>query len=411
MEIYLVGGAVRDALLGLEVKDRDWVVVGAKPEVLESRGYRRVGKSFPVFLHPDTNEEYALARTERKTGAGYTGFSFDTSTSVSLEDDLKRRDLTINAIAQADNGDIIDPYGGQTDLRAGVLRHVSDAFVEDPLRVLRTCRFAARFNFTIAPETMTLLREIVAGGELSDLAAERIWLECHTALSEDNPQVFVRTMRACGALEAILPEVECLFGVPQPAKYHPEIDTGEHICLALEQAAKKHMSTAVRFAVLVHDVGKGNTPESLLPKHHGHEAAGVPLVEAIAARLRVPKDYRELALTVTRHHLQIHRVHELRAPNLLKLLDCLDAQRRPKRLQEILNACEADATGRTGLQQQAYKPGAYVMGAANAVRQVSARNLKQSLPADADFVDALRQAKLAALKTFIEAYRHSKLIT
>ena len=404
MKIYLVGGAVRDALIGLEVKDRDWVVVGASPEDLESQGYRRVGKSFPVFLHPRSKDEYALARTERKTGPGYTGFSFDTSTSVSLEDDLRRRDLTINAIAQTKDGEIIDPYGGQADLRAGVLRHVSDAFVEDPLRVLRTCRFAARFNFVIASETMKLLREIVASGELSHLPAERVWLECHTALSEQHPQVFIRTMRDCGALAAVLPEIECLFGIPQPTKYHPEIDTGEHICLALEQSAAKKMSTMVRFAVLVHDVGKGVTPKSMLPKHRGHEDAGVPLVEEIAARLRVPKDYRELAVTVTKHHLRIHRVHEMRAPALMNLLDSLDAQRRPERLAAILDACEADATGRTGLQGQAYEPREYIKGAADALRQVSAKKLKQELPPEADFVAALKEAKISALKTYIARY-------
>ena len=407
MKTYLVGGAVRDTLLGLRVKDRDWVVVGASPEDLEAQGFKRVGKSFPVFLHPDTHDEYALARTERKTGRGYTGFSFDTSKTVSLEEDLKRRDLTINAIAKADDGKIIDPYGGQADLRAGILRHVSDAFVEDPLRVLRTCRFAARFNFNIASETMALMREIVASGELEELPAERIWLEVHTALNEANPQVFLHTMRECGALAVLLPEVDSLFGVPQPAKYHPEIDTGEHICLALEQAANKKMSNAVRFAVLVHDVGKGVTPAPLLPKHHGHEQAGVPLVDAIAKRLRVPKDFRELAILVTKHHLQIHRVGEMRAATLLGLLEALDSLRRPERLPEILDACEADATGRTGMQQDDYASRDYILGAVEALRKISAKALKDALPDGVDFVHALRSARIAALEGFIRAQTHS----
>ena len=407
MKIYLVGGAVRDSLLGLEIKDRDWVVVGATPQDLQAQGFKRVGKSFPVFLHPVTNEEYALARTERKTGRGYTGFSFDTSSEVTLEEDLQRRDLTINAIAQDDSGNIFDPYGGQRDLRAGILRHVSDAFVEDPLRVLRTCRFAARFNFSIAPETMALLRDIVAGGELAELPAERVWLECHTALDEDNPQVFIRTMRDCGALDAILPEVDCLFGVPQPARHHPEIDTGEHICLALKQAAAMRANTAVRFAVLVHDVGKGITPESMLPKHRGHEQAGVALVEAICERLRVPKEFRELAVTVTRHHLQIHRAREMRAAKLLKLLEALDALRRPQRLLDILSACEADATGRAGMQHNTYASTDYIVGAAQAVRQVSAKTLKETVAPDEDFVSILRQERIAALQVFIKNYTHS----
>ena len=407
MKSYLVGGAVRDSLLGLEVKDRDWVVVGAKPADLENLDYRRVGKSFPVFLHPDNHEEYALARTERKTGPGYTGFSFDTDSSVSLEDDLRRRDLTINAIAQDENGTLIDPYGGQQDLRAGILRHVSDAFVEDPLRVLRTCRFAARFNFEIAPETLQLLRDIVASGELAALPSERVWLECHQALSQNYPQIFIRTMRECGALKAVLPEVDRLFGIPQPPKHHPEIDTGEHICLALEQTVQHNRNSAVRFAVLVHDVGKGLTPTEVLPKHIGHEQAGVPLVEDICQRLRVPKDYRELAVIVTKYHLKIHRARDLRPGNLLKLVEQLDALRRPERLDDILAACHADATGRTGLQNRAYDQANYIRLAAHAAAKVSGKELKARLPADKDFVVALRDARILALKEFVGSYTHS----
>ena len=407
MKSYLVGGAVRDALLGLEVKDRDWVVVGATPADLESRGYRRVGKSFPVFLHPDSHEEYALARTERKTGPGYTGFSFDTDSSVSLEEDLQRRDLTINAIAQDEHGTLIDPYGGQQDLKDGILRHVSDAFVEDPLRVLRTCRFAARFNFKIAPETAALLAKIVASGEIDTLPAERIWLECHSALSQSYPQVFVRTMKQCGALKAVLPEVDRLFGIPQPPKHHPEIDTGEHICLALEQAVLHARSSAVRFAVLVHDVGKGLTPPDVLPKHIGHEDAGVPLVEEICQRLRVPKDYRELAKLVTKYHLKIHRARELRPSKLLQLLEQLDALRRPDRLNDILAACHADAAGRTGLENRDYEQADYIRSAMHAAAKVSGKELKARLSDDQDFVAALRESRLAALKEFTSAYTHS----
>jgi len=407
MKTYLVGGAVRDALLGKSIKDRDWVVVGSSVEELEALGYRQVGKSFPVFLHPQTNDEYALARTEKKTGRGYTGFSFDASKSVTLEEDLQRRDLTINAIAQDDQGNLIDPYGGKADLDTGVLRHVSDAFVEDPLRVLRTCRFAARFNFTIAPETQMLLREIVANGELSYLPAERIWNECLTALSENRPDIFVKAMRNCGALATVLPEVDALFGVPQQPKHHPEIDTGEHVCLALKQAALKKFSPSVRYAVLVHDVGKGLTPNEILPKHKGHEEAGVPLVEEISKRLKVPKDYRELALTVTRHHLQIHRAREMGAPKLLSLLEALDAFRRPQRLEDILAACLADATGRTGLDGNDYPSAGYLREAALAVKKVSATVIKEQLGEDENFIYAFRSAREAALDRFIGDYEQT----
>lgn len=402
MKVYLVGGAVRDGLLGLPIKDRDWVVVGGSAEELKHQGYRQVGKNFPVFLHPVSNEEYALARTEKKIGHGYTGFSFDASKAVTLEEDLQRRDLTINAIAQDEQGNLIDPYGGHSDLSDKILRHVSDAFVEDPLRVLRTCRFAARFNFDIAPETKALLREIVGSGELSSLPAERVWNECLTALNENHPEVFVQAMRECGALKEILPEVDALFGVPQPPKYHPEIDTGEHTCLALQQAAHHKFSSPVRYAVLVHDVGKGLTDATLLPKHHGHEQAGVPLVDDISRRLKVPKEFRELALSVTKHHLQIHRVKDMRAKKLLVLLESLDAFRRPERLEDILNACFADATGRTGLENNPYPSREYIRHACKAASAVSATTVKEQLGREEDFVLAYRSARERALQQFID---------
>lgn len=404
MKIYLVGGAVRDELLGRPVADRDWVVVGANAQTMESLGYRRIGKSFPVFLHPKSNEEYALARTERKVGRGYTGFDFEASESVTLEEDLLRRDLTINAIAKDENGELIDPFKGQEDLARGVLRHISDAFTEDPLRVLRTCRFAARYAFKIADTTRELLKEIVASGELAELPAERVWNECQTAINEEHPQIFIETMRDCGALKAILPEVDCLFGTPQPPKHHPEIDTGEHICLAMKQAAAFKYSSIVRYAVLLHDVGKGITPAELLPKHIGHESAGVPLVENISARLKVPRSFRELAVVVAKHHLEVHRVREMKPKALLRLLNALDALRRPERLEHILQACQADATGRKGLQEIPYRCADYVRGASLAVRQVSASEMQAQGNTGEDFLAALNGARLAALKNFIDSY-------
>ncbi len=355
--VYLVGGAVRDELLGRRVTERDWVVVGATPEDLADRGFRPVGRDFPVFIHPETGEEYALARTERKSGHGYQGFEFFCSPDIGLEEDLVRRDLTINAMARADDGTLIDPHGGQRDLEARVLRHVSPAFAEDPLRVLRVARFAARFHelgFTIAPETLALMREITASGELEHLVAERVWQETERALQENSPQVYIQTLRDCGALAVLLPEVDRLFGVPQRADYHPEVDTGLHVLLCLEQVARLSDDPAVRFAVLVHDLGKGVTPEDLLPRHVGHEQSGVPLVEAVCRRLKVPTRHRELALAVTRYHLLCHKALELRPATLVKLMRRLDALRRPERLEQFLLCCEADARGRTGFEKRDY---------------------------------------------------------
>lgn len=363
MEVYLVGGAVRDQLLGLPVHERDWVVVGARPEDLEREGYLPVGKEFPVFLHPQTKEEYALARLERKTAPGYRGFVTQFSPDVTLEEDLKRRDLTINAMAQTSSGQLFDPYGGQRDLNARVLRHVSDAFVEDPVRILRLARFAARFadlGFTVAEDTLALMRQMVASGEVDALVPERVWQETQRALGETRPDVFFQTLRDCGALAVVFPEIDALYGVPQPPKWHPEVDTGIHVMLAIRYAARVGAPTSVRFAVLMHDLGKAITPKDQWPSHRGHEEAGVPLVEALCARLRVPNGFRELAVLGARHHAVIHRAGELRPGTMLKLFETTDAFRRPERFTELLQVCESDARGRTGLEDQPYPQAEYL---------------------------------------------------
>ena len=357
MQVYLVGGAVRDRLLGREVRERDWVVVGATPGELERAGYIPVGRDFPVFLHPTTKEEHALARTERKTGPGYRGFVTEFSPEVSLEEDLRRRDLTINAMAQDGAGAIIDPYGGQRDLDTRLLRHVSDAFVEDPVRILRVARFAARYaplGFRVADETLELMRKMVSDGEANALVAERVWAETEKALAEDRPDVFVQVLHDCGALAVVYPEVEALFGVPQPEKWHPEVDTGVHQLLSLREAVKLGGGVAVRFAVLMHDLGKAVTPADVLPSHHGHEAAGVAPVESLCERLRVPNHLRELAVITARYHTHVHRAFELRPDTVLKTLESCDALRRPERFADFLLACEADARGRTGFETRAY---------------------------------------------------------
>ena len=397
MEIYKVGGCVRDRLLGKTSKDRDWVVVGAEAAELEAQGFRRVGKDFPVFLHPQTHEEYALARTERKSGTGYHGFEVCAAKSVTLEQDLARRDITINAIAEALDGTIIDPHNGRADLAAGVLRHVGAAFVEDPLRVLRVARFAARLGFRVAPETMSLMGEIAAGGELLTLSPERVWLELDRALGEAHPDRFLRVLRECGALAVLLPEIDCLFGIPQPAKYHPEIDTGEHICMALVEAARCRANSAVRFAVLVHDLGKGVTEPAILPSHAGHEERGVALVEKLCARLRVPKSHRSLARAVTRYHLKVHRAVELRPQTLLSLLEALDALRRPTRFEDILLACKIDAMGRGGDQQREYRGGDYLRRARACISAVDPQPLSsQGLSGEAFGIE-LNKLRIAAL--------------
>jgi len=357
MQVYLVGGAVRDALLGLPVKERDWVVVGASREQMLAANFREVGRDFPVFLHPQTHEEYALARIERKTARGYRGFAVEAGPGVTLEEDLGRRDLTINAIAQAPDGTCIDPYGGRADLEARVLRHVSAAFVEDPVRILRVARFAARFaplDFTVAAETRQLMQRMVGEGEIDALVPERVWAESAKALAEAMPSVFFRTLRECGALRAVYPEIDALFGVPQPPQWHPEIDTGVHTLMVLDMAARLSPDPAVRFAALTHDLGKATTPPSQWPKHPGHETRGVQLIESLCERLRVPGNHRDLAVLVARHHGQVHRALELRPSTLLELLEQTDAFRRPGRFADLLLACEADGRGRTGYEDRPY---------------------------------------------------------
>lgn len=396
MRIYKVGGCVRDRLLGREIKDRDWVVVGSSKEEMEAQGFKQVGKDFPVFLHPETHEEYALARTERKTGKGYYGFEVDASREVTLEEDLSRRDLTINAIAEDETGSLIDPFNGQRDLREGLLRHVSPAFVEDPLRVLRVARFAARFNFTVAPMTLELMREISSGNELLELAPERIWAELERALNEPHPDTFIRTLRESDALNVLFPEIDCLFGIPQPAKYHPEIDTGDHICLALQQSARLDASPEIRFSVLVHDLGKGTSDKERLPGHNGHEERGVELVDKFCDRFRVPKSHRTLALAVTRYHLKVHRACELRASKLLELLLNLDAVRRPERFGDILLACKIDATGRLGMACDEYPSLQYLRRARDEVAAVNTREIAaRGLRGDALLKEITRVRTLA----------------
>jgi tRNA nucleotidyltransferase (CCA-adding enzyme) len=408
MQVYLVGGAVRDQLLGIPVRERDWVVVGAEPADLEKLGYVPVGRDFPVFLHPKTHEEYALARLESKVAPGYRGFSTRFSPDVTLEEDLKRRDLTINAIAQSAAGELIDPYGGSRDLEARVLRHVSEAFVEDPVRVLRVARFAARFGerrFSVAPETMALMQAMVKSGEINALVPERVWQETERALGEARPEIFFQTLRDCGALAVIFPEIEALYGVPQPARWHPEIDTGVHVMMALQCAVRLGASTPVRFAVLVHDLGKAATPQNLWPSHHGHEEAGVGLIEALAARLRVPNEHTELALLAARYHGLVHRALELKPATILTLLEKTDALRRPERFRALLLACEADARGRTGLEERAYPQADFLKRAQEAVAAVTfAQDECQGLLGPA-IKEKLRDKRLLALTAFTSERR------
>lgn len=403
MQIYLVGGAVRDSLINYPSSENDWVVVGATPEQMTDLGYKPVGQDFPVFIHPKTGEEYALARTERKSGHGYKGFEFYTSTEVSLEEDLIRRDLTINAMAQDDEGRIIDPFDGQKDLAHKLLRHVSEAFTEDPLRVLRVARFAARYahlGFTVAPETMELMKSIVAKGEMEFLVAERVWKETSRALAEQSPQVFFEVLKACNALEVLLPEVDALFGVPQRADYHPEIDTGIHTLMALKAATKLTDCEAIRFAVLVHDVGKAITPEDVLPSHSGHEKRGLPLVKAICDRLTVPNKHRQLAMSVTEFHLHCHRALELKPATLLKLFQSIGAIRSPDKLIDFLTCCEADIKGRAGFEDAAYPSKDYLLAALKAVSQVDISDLVDQGVSGAEIGKQLNQRQIQHLTEF-----------
>lgn len=374
MKIYLVGGAVRDQLLQIPIKDRDYMVVGATPQQMLDLGYSQVGKDFPVFLHPKTQQEYALARTERKTAAGYGGFSCYAAPDVTIEEDLLRRDLTINAIAQDEAGELIDPYGGQQDIQERVLRHVSNAFIEDPLRVLRVARFAARFHhlgFTIAPETIALMQQIAQSGELEALTPERVFLELDKALDTQSPQIFFEVLRQTHSLESLFPEIDALFGIPQPEKWHPEIDTGIHTLMVLEQAALLSQDKAIRFAALVHDLGKARSPKADLPKHHGHEHTGLMPIKALCERIRVPNEYRDLALLVCAHHQEIHRAFELRPQTIVKLFDKADLWRKPQRLAQLLIACEADMKGRTGFEQHDYPQAQFLKTGFEALQNVA----------------------------------------
>jgi len=373
MKTYVVGGAVRDRLLGLPVADRDHVVVGATPDDMVALGYQPVGKDFPVFLHPRTHEEYALARTERKSGRGYKGFVVYAAPEVTLEEDLVRRDLTINAMAEDEAGGLVDPYGGQRDLAARTFRHVSAAFAEDPVRILRVARFAARFvDFDVAPETRDLMRQMVAAGEVDALVPERVWQEVARGLMEAKPSRMFRVLRDCGALAKLLPEVDCLFGVPQPPEHHPEIDTGVHVMLVVDWAAAQGFDQPVRFAALTHDLGKGVTPPEFWPRHHGHEAKSVALVRTLCERLRVPAECRELATAVARDHGNAHRALELRPATLLELLERVDALRRPARFEQFVQACECDFRGRPGHEARAYPPAEYLRQALAIVQGVDA---------------------------------------
>jgi tRNA nucleotidyltransferase (CCA-adding enzyme) len=401
VQVYCVGGAVRDQLLGLPVQDHDYVVVGATPQQMEALGYRPVGKDFPVFLHPKTNEEYALARTERKTAKGYKGFQVYSTPEINLEQDLARRDLTINAIARDEQGRLIDPYGGVDDLRAGILRHVSPAFIEDPVRILRLARFAARYpEFTVANETQALLQQMVVNGEVDALVPERVWQELAKGLMEVRPSRMFEVLRNCGALDKILPEVECLFGVPQPPQHHPEIDAGVHAMLVIDYAARQNYGLSVRFAALTHDLGKGATPKGILPRHIGHEQRSVELVRELCRRLRVPNDYRDLAVVVAGLHGKVYRALELRPETVLQLLHDADALRQPERFERFLQACECDLRGRTGLQDSAFPQADYLRVALRLARAVDAGAIasqQASVETIRSAVFAARVAAIAAL--------------
>ena len=402
MKIYLVGGAVRDKLLGREAKEKDWVVVGSTPEEMHRLGFTPVGKDFPVFLHPHTKEEYALARTERKTGHGYGGFSFYCGSEVSLEEDLIRRDLTINAMAEDETGKIIDPYHGQQDLDNRLLRHVSPAFAEDPVRILRIARFAARYHhlgFRVADETLQLMQMMVDSGEADHLVAERVWKETERALGEPNPDVFIEVLRNAKALARLFPEIDALFGVPQTAQHHPEIDTGVHTLMSLQQAAKLSPSTSVRFATLLHDLGKAKTPPHEWPRHIAHEDRSLPLVKQLCERIAAPKEYKELALMVAQWHTHCHRALELKPATILKVLQSNDAFRRPERFEQFLLCCEADARGRTGFEDRDYPQANFFRAALSAAQNIDITAIQAQNLTGKAFGDAVNQQRLRNLLT------------
>ena len=401
MKHYLVGGAVRDRLLNIPVIDRDWVVVGSTPAAMLADGYKSVGKDFPVFLHPKTHEEYALARVERKTGPGYHGFEFKTDSSVTLEEDLSRRDLTINAMAQTDTGELIDPYNGKQDLDNRVLRHVSNAFIEDPVRVLRVARFMARLvhlGFTVADDTMALMQSMVIDGEVDNLVAERVWQETHAALTAHTPTAFFDTLKSCSALARILPEVDALFGIPQTAKWHPEIDAGLHTMMTLSQSALLSPTADVRFAALCHDLGKATTPKPILPSHHGHEERGKKITAALCQRIRVPKKTTDLAVISARYHTHCHRIRELNASTLVKLLQSLDVIRKPDRFEQFLLLCTADARGRLGHENDAYPQADILRNAAAEFRQIDTASIAQQVENKANIAEEITQARVVTMK-------------
>lgn len=398
VQIFLVGGAVRDQALGLPVHDRDWVVVGATPQGMIDQGYEPVGKDFPVFINKQTGEEYALARTERKTAKGYQGFQFNASPEITLEEDLARRDLTINAMAEDVDGSLIDPFNGMADLKAGVLRHVSDAFLEDPVRILRAARFAARFGFSVAPETLALMTGMVSNGEVDALVPERVWAEMRKALDSDAPQIFFQVLRDCGALKRILPEIDDLFGVPQTAKYHPEIDSGIHTLMVVEQAARLSKDPLVRFASLVHDLGKAVTPEGILPSHKGHEKAGLPIIKAMCERLRIPKKYLSLSLAVAEYHLHMHKMFELRAQTILGMLEKTRSLMDDERAQQVAQCCIADARGRTGLENRDYEQAALFLKFQKAAQSVNGGEIAKGFNDGALIQKAIHDARLNAIK-------------
>jgi tRNA nucleotidyltransferase (CCA-adding enzyme) len=403
MQIFVVGGAVRDELLGRPCDDRDYVVVGATPQAMLDKGFRPVGKDFPVFLHPRTNEEYALARTERKIGHGYHGFAFHAAPEVTLEEDLGRRDLTINAIAKGDDGRLIDPFNGQQDLQAKTLRHVGPAFAEDPVRILRLARFAARFHdFSVAPETQALMSKMVADGEVDHLVAERVWQELAKGLMEARPSRMFTVLRGCGALARLLPEVDALFGVPQRADYHPEIDTGIHTMMVIDQSARRNFALPVRFAALTHDLGKATTPADILPRHIGHEERSVRLTEQLCARLRVPTDCRDLALIMARQHGNIHRAQELRATTIVSLLEKTDALRRPERFQQLLDACLCDFTGRLGWEDKPYASPPRLLDALAAVITVEAGKIAAACTDKSSIPERIHNARVSAVKQWLK---------
>jgi len=410
MKIYRVGGAVRDKLLNYPSDENDWVVVGATPQKMVDLNYVPVGSDFPVFIQPQTGEEYALARTERKSGHGYQGFTFHADEDISLEEDLVRRDLTINAMAEDEDGSLIDPYGGQRDLSDKLLRHVSDAFTEDPLRVLRVARFAARYHhlgFTIAPETLALMASITASGELGYLVAERVWKETERALGERSPDIYIQTLRDCGALKALFPEVDCLFGVAQRADFHPEIDTGIHILMALQQSAKLSDNSVIRFAVLVHDLGKGITPEHILPSHSGHEARGVILVDSLCDRLKVPNHFRQLALAVTEYHLMCHKALALEPELILELLKGIGALKSRDKLEDFILCCEADARGRTGFEDRDYPSADYLHAALSKANDISIADLVKSGIEGAEIGRQLSLRRIACIAELKQTYNAS----